>query len=67
MSETLNWSAAQARLEVSYGMTQLGAQRMLEAAVRNTVAGDETVRVVLTGLYPERFEITDRHRARTGR
>jgi TRAP-type uncharacterized transport system substrate-binding protein len=59
MDEILT-EVAQARLEVSYGMSEIGAQRLLGDARRNGSAENTAVRVTLVSLYPEYFTVAPR-------
>ena len=48
---------ALARLEVSYGMSELGALRVLADARMNGTAETVAVRVALVDFYPETFTV----------
>lgn len=50
---------AQARLEVSYGMSGTGARRLLADALMNGTAHTATLHVTCTDQYPPTFEVTD--------
>lgn len=52
-------AVAQAFLEVSYGMTELGAQRLLADARGGGSAETAAARVTLTNRYPESFTIEE--------
>jgi hypothetical protein len=54
----IDTAVAQARLEVSYGMSELGALRLLGDARINGTAKTVAATVALTSRYPERFEVT---------
>ena len=56
--DQLGWGPARARLEGSYGMTELGAQWLLEEARADGSAETLAVRVQLVTRYPEIFTLT---------
>ena len=56
-TETISTSTAAARLQVSYGMTELGSQRVLAAARRNGATETAAVRVTFVAGYLEWFLI----------
>jgi hypothetical protein len=57
MSEAISTGVAQARLEVSYGMTAYGARCVLDDARMNGNAETVAVRVTLKDSYPETFTV----------
>ena len=57
MSETISTGVAQARLEVSYRMTEYGARLLLDDARRDGSAETIAVRVTFEGSYPEAFAV----------
>jgi hypothetical protein len=52
-------ATAMARLEVSYGMSRLGARRLLDEARRNGSARTGAVRVTFISHYPESYTISE--------
>jgi hypothetical protein len=58
MNESISYGTASGRLMAGYAMTDLGAQRILEAAIRHGSIVTAEVTVTLTGRHPARFVVT---------
>lgn len=57
MDEAVGYATARARLVVSYGMTEYGAQKMLTKAETDGSAEDYGIRVTCIDRYPPRFTV----------
>jgi hypothetical protein len=58
MNESISYTTATVRLMVSYGFTSLGAQRVLEGAIRHGSILTPEVAVTLIDRHPAQFVIT---------